>query len=134
MLFNSFHFACFFAILLPLYWALPHRLQNYLLLAASYYFYSCWIVPGHYPSSLPRLLANNHLFHFFWERRFLSLLVLSTVMDYGCGLAVDRIEDTAQAQAIRGAEHGAEPGDARLLQVFQLLRREPAGRRWPGRG
>ena len=96
MLFNSFHFACFFAILLPLYWALPHRLQNYLLLAASYYFYSCWIVPGNFPSSLPRLLANNHLFHFFWERRFLSLLVLSTVMDYGCGLAVDRIEDTAK--------------------------------------
>ncbi len=69
MLFNTFHFAYFFALLFPLYWALPHRLQNYLLLAASYYFYSCW------------------------DRRFLALLVLSTVMDYGCGLAVDRIEE-----------------------------------------
>jgi len=68
MLFNSFHFAYFFAILLPLYWLLPHRPQNYLLLAASYYFYSCW------------------------DPKFLSLLILSTVMDYGCGLAVDRIE------------------------------------------
>ncbi len=68
MLFNTFHFAYFFAILLPLYWVLPHRPQNYLLLAASYYFYACW------------------------DPRFLSLLILSTVMDYACGLAVDRIE------------------------------------------
>jgi D-alanyl-lipoteichoic acid acyltransferase DltB (MBOAT superfamily) len=68
MLFNTFHFAYFFAILLPLYWALPHRAQNYLLLAASYYFYACW------------------------DARFLALLVLSTAMDYACGLAVDRIE------------------------------------------
>src|SRR3954447_14783227 len=68
MLFNTFHFAYFFAILLPLYWVLPHKPQNYLLLAASYYFYSCW------------------------DPRFLSLLLLSTAMDYACGLAVDRIE------------------------------------------
>src|SRR3954467_14074546 len=68
MLFNTFHFAYFFALLLPLYWVLPHRPQNYLLLAASYYFYACW------------------------DPRFLSLLVLSTAMDFACGLAVDRIE------------------------------------------
>src|SRR4051794_38574989 len=69
MLFNTFHFAYFFAILFPLYWALPHRPQNYLLLAASYYFYACW------------------------DPKFLSLLIISTVMDYACGLAVDRIEE-----------------------------------------
>src|SRR3954468_9065815 len=69
MLFNTFHFAYFFAILFPLYWALPHRPQNHLLLAASYYFYACW------------------------DPRFLALLALSTAMDYACGLAVDRIED-----------------------------------------
>ena len=93
MLFNSFHFAYFFAILLPLYWALPHRLQNYLLLAASYYFYSCWLVPGDYPSALPKFVTDSSLFQFCWERRFLSLLILSTAVDYGCGLAIDRIED-----------------------------------------
>ena len=49
--------------------SLPHRPQNYLLLAASYYFYACW------------------------DPRFLALLILSTVMDYACGLAVDRIEE-----------------------------------------
>lgn len=68
MLFNTYQFAFFLAALLPLYWLLPHRAQNVLLLAASYYFYSRWN------------------FHFLW------LLILSTVMDYGCGLAVDRIE------------------------------------------
>src|SRR3954462_11323495 len=68
MLFNTSLFPSFFAILLPLYWVLPHRPQNYLLLAASYYFYACW------------------------DPRFLSLLILSTAMDFACGLAVDRIE------------------------------------------
>ncbi|MHC5538434.1 MBOAT family O-acyltransferase [Singulisphaera rosea] len=69
MLFNSFHFAYFFTLLFPLYWVLRHRAQNLLLLIASYYFYACW------------------------EPKFLALLILSTVMDYACGLAVDRIED-----------------------------------------
>ncbi|MEO6810445.1 MAG: MBOAT family O-acyltransferase [Isosphaeraceae bacterium] len=55
---------------MPVYWALRNRLlaQNILLLAAAYYFYGCW------------------------NPKFLSLLILSTVMDYACGLAVDRIE------------------------------------------
>src|SRR6478736_10160016 len=68
MLFNTFQFAYFFAALLPVYWLLRRRAQNVLLLAAGYYFYACW------------------------NPRFLALLVLSTVMDFGCGLAVDRID------------------------------------------
>src|SRR5262245_64955568 len=71
MLFNTYPFAFFFAILFPVYWLLRRwtRLQNVLLLGAGYFFYACW------------------------EPRFLALLVLSTVMDYACGLAVDRIEE-----------------------------------------
>lgn len=68
MLFNSFEFAYFFLLFFPVYWLLPHRGQNFLLLAGSYYFYACW------------------------DPRFLILLVVSTLMDYACGLAVDRIE------------------------------------------
>ena len=76
MLFNSFQFAYFFAS--PVAdWALPHRPQNCLLLAASYYFYACW------------------------DPKFLALLVLSTVMDYACGLAVDRIEAPGKRKAVR---------------------------------
>ena len=42
MLFNSFQFAYFLAIFLPLYWILRHRWQNVLVLAASYVFYASW--------------------------------------------------------------------------------------------
>lgn len=70
MLFNSFHFAYFFLILFPIYWALKGRLraQNLVLLAAAYYFYGSW------------------------NWKFLSLLILSTVMDYACAWAVDRCQ------------------------------------------
>lgn len=68
MLFNSFHFAYFFLIVFPVYWLLPHRARTAFLLAAGYYFYASW------------------------DWRFLSLLILSTVMDYGCGLALGKIE------------------------------------------
>ncbi|QDV32853.1 MBOAT family O-acyltransferase [Tautonia plasticadhaerens] len=70
MLFNSLAFAAFFAVVFALYWALGrrHRAQNAVLLAAGYAFYGCW------------------------DWRFLGLLVLSTVVDYGCGLAVARVD------------------------------------------
>src|SRR5437763_14012254 len=66
MVFNSFHFAYFFAALFPLYWLLPHRWLSLLLLAASYFFYSGW------------------------DPRFTALLLASTTFDYLCGLAVAR--------------------------------------------
>jgi D-alanyl-lipoteichoic acid acyltransferase DltB (MBOAT superfamily) len=78
MVFNSFHFAYFFLILFPLYWALPHRPQNLLLLLASYYFYACWD-------------CKIHLLGFSVPA--VTLLILSTAMDYWCGLAVDRIDE-----------------------------------------
>jgi D-alanyl-lipoteichoic acid acyltransferase DltB (MBOAT superfamily) len=65
MLFNSWIFAAFLAIVLPLYYLLPFRAQNILLLAASYLFYGAW------------------------DWRFLGLLLLSTVMDYSIGRAMD---------------------------------------------
>ncbi len=69
MLFNSLPFAYFFLLLFPVYWLLPRKPQNWLLLGAGYYFYSCW------------------------DPRFLSLLILSTVMDYFCGIMVNRIDE-----------------------------------------
>jgi D-alanyl-lipoteichoic acid acyltransferase DltB (MBOAT superfamily) len=64
MLFNTLHFAIFLPIIFILYWSLQNRLklQNVLLLAASYFFYACW------------------------DWRFLFLLVFSTVLDYCSGL------------------------------------------------
>lgn len=61
MLFNSWTFWVFLAVVLPIYWRLPHRLQNLFLLAASYLFYG------------------------WWDWRFLLLIALSTVMDFALG-------------------------------------------------
>ena len=45
MLFNSVTFLIFFSVVYGLYLVLPHRQQNYLLIAASFYFYAHWNVP-----------------------------------------------------------------------------------------
>ncbi len=65
LLFNSLTFAVFFAITYGLYVFSRHRLQNVILLIASYVFYG------------------------FWDWRFLGLIAGSTVVDYFCGLAID---------------------------------------------
>lgn len=58
MVFNSFAFALFMPTVFVLYWTLPRRFQNPLLLAASYVFYGAW------------------------DWRFGGLLLLSTVVDF----------------------------------------------------
>ena len=68
MLFHTPQFLIFFVIVYLLYLKLPHKGQNYLLLIASYVFYGAW------------------------EWRYLSLIFLSTVVDYYCGLNIDRQE------------------------------------------
>src|SRR5262245_52772655 len=80
MLFNTYQFAFFFALLFPVYWALRlwPRVQNILLLGAGYYFYACW------------------------NPKFLALLILSTAMDYACGLWVDRAADPRRRKVIVG--------------------------------
>lgn len=65
MLFNSVDFAIFFPLVFILYWFVTNknlRLQNGLLLVASYFFYACW------------------------DYRFLFLLIFSTLLDFVTGL------------------------------------------------
>ena len=67
MLFNSIGFCFFLVTVYTLYWFLFQKnlkLQNLLLLSASYFFYG------------------------FWDWRFVFLLCLSTVIDYAFGIAV----------------------------------------------
>ena len=66
MLFNSLEFAFFLPIVFCLYWLCNRnlKLQNGVLLLSSYYFYSCW------------------------DWRFLSLIILSTIVDYCVGLGL----------------------------------------------
>jgi len=66
VLFNSFTFWAFYAVVFILYWRLPHKWQNRLLLVASYVFYGAW------------------------DWRFLSLIVISTLIDYFVGRRLSR--------------------------------------------
>lgn len=67
MLFNSTDFAAFLPVVFLMYWFVAKnnlKLQNLLLLGASYYFYACW------------------------DWRFLFLLMFSTLLDYFSGLKI----------------------------------------------
>jgi D-alanyl-lipoteichoic acid acyltransferase DltB (MBOAT superfamily) len=73
MLFNSPSFILFFVCVFALYWMLPARTwQNRLLLAASYIFYGAWS----------------------WK--FLLLLMMTTVLDYTCGLLIAQTSNAAR--------------------------------------
>lgn len=71
MLFNSFDFAIFLPIVFILYWFFANRniwLQNFLIVVASYVFYG------------------------WWDWRFLSLILFSTVVDYLVGIRLGEEE------------------------------------------
>ena len=74
MLFNSFEFALFLPTVFILYWALPGRFRNSLLVVASYVFYAAW------------------------DWRFLGLLLLSTATDF---FVARRLESEAGARPRR---------------------------------
>jgi alginate O-acetyltransferase complex protein AlgI len=65
MLFNSPEFIAFCLLVYVLYRTLPFRLQNYMLLVASYIFYG------------------------WWDCRFLFLVALSTTIDFWVGLMIE---------------------------------------------
>ncbi|MEW6411005.1 MAG: MBOAT family protein [Candidatus Zixiibacteriota bacterium] len=75
MLFNSFEFAIFFPVILVLYWLLSLRYQNILLLVGSYFFYG------------------------YWDWRFLSLIALSTIIDYFAGLKIEQAHQAGPAKS-----------------------------------
>ena len=73
MLFNTSSFALFLPIVFLLYWFVTNKnlkVQNILLLLASYFFYSCW------------------------DWRFLFLLIFSTFLDYYTGLKISDSTDS----------------------------------------
>lgn len=72
MLFNSFQYLIFLPIIVCAYFSLPHRFRWMLLLAGSYYFYGCWRV------------------------EYLTLIMLTTVVDWLAGRYI------AAAETLRG--------------------------------
>ena len=90
MLFNSFEFLIFFPLVFLAYWFVFQKnikLQNAFILLASYVFYG------------------------WWDWRFLGLIVLSSAVDYWCGLKLGNvIASDAGAKQSYG-------GNLRLLQA-----------------
>ncbi len=82
MIFNSLTFVVFMLVVFTLYWALDRRRQNVLLLVASYVFYG------------------------WWDWRFLSLILASSLFDFWLGRRI------AAASA---------PGRRKALIVLSLL-------------
>lgn len=74
MLFNSFEFVLFFIIFLLIYFVLSKRLtyQNLLLLVASYFFYG------------------------WWDWKFLSLILISSLCDYVIGHRIEGQADKSK--------------------------------------
>jgi len=69
MLFNSLQFGIFFIIVYGFYLILDHKWRNRMLLMASYVFYGVW------------------------DWRFLSLIGVSTILDYACGIKIYESND-----------------------------------------
>jgi len=69
MLFNSIEYLIFLPVVFILYWFVCNKnlkWQNFLLLIVSYIFYG------------------------WWDWRFLSLIVFSSIIDYYCGLSIEK--------------------------------------------
>src|ERR1051326_8417106 len=66
MSFNSLQFLVFFPIVVTLFFSLPDRARQPMLLVASYYFYACW------------------------KAEYLLLILLSTAVDYACAIWMER--------------------------------------------
>ncbi|OOQ59492.1 MBOAT family O-acyltransferase [Mucilaginibacter pedocola] len=95
MLFNSLGFALFLPVVFFLYWFVTSKnlkAQNLLLLAASYFFYSCW------------------------DYRFLFLLVFSTFLDFYTGQRIYRAENPRSKKFWLWLSVGVNLG---LLGVFK---------------
>ncbi|MEZ4469099.1 MAG: hypothetical protein R3F43_32855 [bacterium] len=105
MLFNSLVFAAFFPVVFALCWGLaraPLRLQNGVLLAASYIFYG------------------------FWDWRLLGLIAGSSLVDYVIGrLLAEHVQDAGAASCWCEPRH--QPGRAGFFRYFGVLRRVGPG-------
>jgi alginate O-acetyltransferase complex protein AlgI len=79
MLFNSLDFAIFLPVVFALYWIIGssnRKAQNLLIVLASYFFYG------------------------WWDWRFLSLIAISTIVDFSVGLALQRNEGQSKRKLL----------------------------------
>ncbi len=94
MLFNSLEYALFLPLVFCVYWAINHKLklQNLFLLVVSYIFYG------------------------WWDWRFLSLIVLSSCVDYIIGQQIYKADSQSRKKVFLGISLFVNLG---LLFVFK---------------
>ena len=100
MIFNSIDFAIFLPIVFILYWFVTSkslRLQNFLIVAASYLFYG------------------------WWDWRFLSLVVFSTLVDYSLGIAMHKQEDQPKRKMLLWASILVNLGFLGLFKYYNFF-------------
>ena len=100
MLFNSLEFLLFLPTIFVLYWFVfknQLRAQNILLLVASYVFYG------------------------WWDWRFLSLIVLSTLIDYWVGLQLEKTNESSKRKWLLGLSLTANLGILGFFKYFNFF-------------
>ncbi|MFT5724655.1 MAG: alginate O-acetyltransferase complex protein AlgI [Bacteroidia bacterium] len=100
MLFNSIDFAMFLPIVFVLYWFVANKnlkLQNLLIVAASYFFYG------------------------WWDWRFLSLILFSTVVDYTVGLALKTENNLTKRKVLLWLSVGVNLGFLGFFKYYNFF-------------
>ena len=100
MQFNSVVYAVFLVLVFGAYWALarkPVRLQNLLVLVASYVFYG------------------------WWDWRFLSLIFVSSLADFLVGRALGQTEDARRRKTLLGMSLALNLGILGFFKYFDFF-------------
>ena len=95
--FISYEFLVFFAIVAGIYWLLTQRQQNWMLLVASYIFYG------------------------WWDWRFLSLLLLSSLVDFSCGLLLASRKSSLIRKIVLAASIATNVGFLATFKYFDFF-------------
>jgi D-alanyl-lipoteichoic acid acyltransferase DltB (MBOAT superfamily) len=97
MVFNSITFLIFLAIVLTAYYRLKQRGQNILLVVASYIFYG------------------------WWDWRFVSLLLFTTLFDYWCALRIENEPNPARRKWLLAASMTVNLGVLCTFKYFNFF-------------
>ena len=100
MLFNSIEFAIFLPLVFGLYWLIANKslkLQNLLLLAASYLFYG------------------------WWDWRFLSLIAFSSLVDFFIGISLGKTNNEQKRKLLLFASIAVNLGFLGFFKYFNFF-------------
>ncbi len=100
MLFNSLDFAIFLPVVFLVYWFVVNkklRIQNFLIVVASYIFYG------------------------WWDWRFLSLIIFSTLVDYSIGIQLSKEENKLNRKLFLWTSIGVNLGFLGFFKYYNFF-------------